>query len=171
VKGTNNIPKMGIPQKEIRKKWHVFRARKLTINFPSFTSNPPQLHHQNTTFYHPFSPKPPAKTRSHHPQKSLQSIPPSGGVLAPSGDDAGGYFVQVLELEAPRAPTRESSPATENGPRASQNPSRGSFLWRKPLRLKTLFYGGFREFCGEQERRIITPRLTGGGSSHERNVL
>jgi hypothetical protein len=43
-------------------KWRVFRARKMTINLPAFTSNPPQIHHQKTTFCTPFLRKPPAKT-------------------------------------------------------------------------------------------------------------
>jgi hypothetical protein len=48
--------------------WHVFRVRKVTINKPRFTTNPPQIHHQKTTFNHPFLPKPPAKTHI-SPQK------------------------------------------------------------------------------------------------------
>jgi hypothetical protein len=34
----------------------------MTVNLPAFTSNPPQIHHQKTTFCTPFLPKPPAKT-------------------------------------------------------------------------------------------------------------
>jgi hypothetical protein len=44
-------------------KWHVFRAGKVTVNLPAFTSNPPQIHHEKTTFCTLFLPKPPAKTR------------------------------------------------------------------------------------------------------------
>jgi hypothetical protein len=67
------------------KKWHVFRARILTVNFPVFTSNPPQLHHQKTTSNHPFSPKPPAKTGFHHRQKIPASALSSGRFFASPG--------------------------------------------------------------------------------------
>jgi hypothetical protein len=39
-----------------------FEPQKPPSTKPSFTMNPPQIHHQNTTINHPFSPKPPAKT-------------------------------------------------------------------------------------------------------------
>jgi hypothetical protein len=63
------IPKKGIPQKIKPEKVKFIRAQKLTFNLPAFTSKPPQLHHQKTTFCTPFFPKPPAKTRVHQPGK------------------------------------------------------------------------------------------------------
>jgi hypothetical protein len=39
-----------------------FEPEKVTVNLPAFTSNPPQIHHRNTTFCTPFLPKPPAKS-------------------------------------------------------------------------------------------------------------
>jgi hypothetical protein len=44
----------------------------MTVNLPAFTSNPPQIHHQKTTFCTPFLPKPPAKTPVIQPKKILQ---------------------------------------------------------------------------------------------------
>jgi hypothetical protein len=41
--------------------WHIFRARKVTVNKPRFTTNPPQIHHQKTTFNHQFFAKTPSK--------------------------------------------------------------------------------------------------------------
>jgi len=41
----------------------------MTVNLPAFTSNPPQIHHRNTTFCTPFLPKPPAKTGKPAPKK------------------------------------------------------------------------------------------------------
>jgi hypothetical protein len=72
---SQKFPKWESLKNKLRKKWHVFRARILTINSPAFTSNPPQLHHKKPTSNHPFSPKPPAKTRSHHPQKITPEPP------------------------------------------------------------------------------------------------
>jgi len=43
----------------------------MTVNLPAFTSNPPQIHHQKTTFCTPFLPKPPAKTPVIQPRKKL----------------------------------------------------------------------------------------------------
>jgi hypothetical protein len=43
----------------------------MTANVPAFTSNPPQIHHQKTTFCTPFFPKPPAKTPVIQPEKKL----------------------------------------------------------------------------------------------------
>jgi hypothetical protein len=59
----------------------------VTVNLPAFTSNPPQLHHKKTTSNHPFSPKPPAKTGSHHPQKITAEHFLIRQVLRFSGDD------------------------------------------------------------------------------------
>jgi hypothetical protein len=42
----------------------------MTVNLPAFTSNPPQIHHQKTTFCTPFLPKPPAKTGKPAPRKN-----------------------------------------------------------------------------------------------------
>ena len=42
-----------------------FEARKLTVSRPALPRISPQIHHQNTTFCHPFSPKTPVK---HHKQ-------------------------------------------------------------------------------------------------------
>jgi hypothetical protein len=41
-----------------------FSTQNTTINSPRITTIPPQFHHQKTTFYHPFSPKPPAKRKT-----------------------------------------------------------------------------------------------------------
>jgi hypothetical protein len=41
----------------------------MTVNVPAFTSNPPQIHHQKTTFCTPLLPKPPAKTLVIQPKK------------------------------------------------------------------------------------------------------
>jgi hypothetical protein len=39
-----------------------FRAGKVTIHLPAFTSDPPRIYHQKTMFCTLFLPKPPAKT-------------------------------------------------------------------------------------------------------------
>jgi hypothetical protein len=107
-------------------------ARKLTVNFPAFTSNPPQLHHQKTTSNHPFSPKPPAKTGSRHPKQLLQKRPQRFGFLRGC------------------RPTRANSPATENAPGMFQNPSATKFLWRTQLRLWPDFMGIFTSSAGSK---------------------
>src|ERR1700730_14714504 len=43
--------------------WKIFETGKAPANSPQTTTNPPQIHHQKTTFCHPFFQKPPAKTR------------------------------------------------------------------------------------------------------------
>jgi hypothetical protein len=51
----------------------------MTVNLPAFTSNPPQIHHQKTTFCTPFLPKPPAKTLIIQPKKNTaktMGLPP-----------------------------------------------------------------------------------------------
>jgi hypothetical protein len=50
-----------------------FRPQNTTINAPQFTTIPPQIHHKKATFYHTFSPKPPAKTQKLPPEKNLQT--------------------------------------------------------------------------------------------------
>jgi hypothetical protein len=59
----------GNPSKINPEKWHVFRGRKMTVNLPAFTSNPPQIHQRKTTFCTPFLPKPPAKMLVIQPRK------------------------------------------------------------------------------------------------------
>ena len=61
------IPKMESLKNKSGKSSMFFEPRKLIVNLPASTSNPPQLHHQNTRFYHPFFAKTPAEIRSHHP--------------------------------------------------------------------------------------------------------
>src|SRR5437879_6614144 len=51
-------------------------AAKVSVNAPRFTSNPPQLHHKNTTFKTHIFAKPPAKTAFSPRQKKLL-IPPT----------------------------------------------------------------------------------------------
>jgi hypothetical protein len=51
----------------------------MTVNLPAFTSNPPQIHHQKTTFCTPFLPKPPAKRWLSSPKKitaKAMGLPP-----------------------------------------------------------------------------------------------
>ncbi|MEI9979138.1 MAG: hypothetical protein WDN23_09060 [Edaphobacter sp.] len=43
----------------------------MTVNFPRFTSNPPQNYQQKPARKMRFSPKTPAKTHFHHKQKNL----------------------------------------------------------------------------------------------------
>jgi hypothetical protein len=57
----DNIPKMGT-LKINRENVANFSSWKVTVNLPAFTSNPPQINHQKTTFCTPFLAKPPAKT-------------------------------------------------------------------------------------------------------------
>jgi hypothetical protein len=78
------------------------RVRILTINFPAFTSNPPQLHHQKTKSNHSFSPKPPAKTRSHHPQKLLQKRPSLEKAASPNSLILWGFLRVLRETKADR---------------------------------------------------------------------
>ena len=52
----------GNPSKINPEKVENFRAGKVTVNLPAFTSNPPQIHQRKTTFCTLFLPKPPAKT-------------------------------------------------------------------------------------------------------------
>jgi hypothetical protein len=75
----------------------------VTINFPAFTSNPPQLHHKKTTSTHPLLPKPSAKAGPHPPKKYCKA-PLRGSVSASSGNDDGGHFVLIFEVEDLGAP-------------------------------------------------------------------
>jgi len=52
--------------------WHDFRGRINVVFSPSFTSNPPQIHHQKTTIYHHVFTKTPVKTPFHHAKKNTQ---------------------------------------------------------------------------------------------------
>jgi len=47
----------------------------MTVNLPAFTSNPPQIHHQKTTFCIPFLPKPQQKRVNQRQKKLLQKRP------------------------------------------------------------------------------------------------
>src|SRR6266851_5192032 len=73
----------------------------MTVNLPAFTSNPPQIHHQKTTFCTPFLPKPPAKTPVNQPRKKLLQKRSLFG-LGPGfsgGDDDGGGSLKDGEAE------------------------------------------------------------------------
>jgi hypothetical protein len=51
----------------------------MTVNLPAFTSNPPQIHHQKTTFCIPFFAKTPSKTGKPGPERNYcESTPYSG---------------------------------------------------------------------------------------------
>jgi hypothetical protein len=52
-------------------KVEIFQARKMTVNLPAFTSNPPQIHQRKTTFCTQFLQKPPAKTPVILPPKKI----------------------------------------------------------------------------------------------------
>jgi hypothetical protein len=59
----------------------------MTVNLPAFTSNPPQIHHQKTTFCTPFLPKPPAKTQVVHSEKNYcKTIASQAGFWLLPGD-------------------------------------------------------------------------------------
>ena len=51
----------------------------MTANVPAFTSNPPQIHDQKTTFCTPFLPKPPAKTQFSSLEKKYPKFSLRGG--------------------------------------------------------------------------------------------
>src|SRR6266403_461305 len=79
----------------------------MTVNLPAFTSNPPQIHHQKTTFCTPFLPKPPAKTGKPAREKitakatvPVLAPPDSSGALAVGcgGDGRGGWGGDADEL-------------------------------------------------------------------------
>jgi hypothetical protein len=77
-----------------------FRTGKVPANSPQITTIPPQIHHQKTTFYHPFFPKPPAKTRKIPTKKncSNQTVPDALLVGGPGvfGDEFRGESQVVL---------------------------------------------------------------------------
>ena len=56
------FPKRESPKNKSRIGGMFFATRKATVRAPPFTSIPPRIHHQKTTFCHPFFPKTPAKT-------------------------------------------------------------------------------------------------------------
>src|SRR5258707_7796569 len=53
--------------------WHIFRGRIQVVFSPSFTSIPPQIHHQKTTICRHVFAKTPAKTPSQHAVKKLST--------------------------------------------------------------------------------------------------
>src|SRR5438477_6149825 len=57
----------------MRNPWKIFKTGKVLANSPQITTIPPQIHHQKTTFCHPFFPKPPAKTRKSPPGKNCSN--------------------------------------------------------------------------------------------------
>jgi hypothetical protein len=67
----------------------------LTSFHQQSTTTSPQKNHIQT----PVFAKTPSKNKLPPPPKTTAKHPSSGGVLAPSGDDGGSYFVRVLELE------------------------------------------------------------------------
>jgi hypothetical protein len=56
----NKVEKVGV----------FFRPEKVLVSSPISTSNPPQLHHKNTTLKTHLFAKPPVKTLSHHGKKN-----------------------------------------------------------------------------------------------------
>jgi hypothetical protein len=62
----------GNPSKINLEKWHVFRARKLTVTLPAFTSNPPQITIKKTRSDTHFFQKPQQERGKPAPKKSLQ---------------------------------------------------------------------------------------------------
>jgi hypothetical protein len=59
------------PKNKVEKGVVLLRPGKVTANAPHCTIEPPQSHHQNTTSKRVFSPKPPAKTPTHHKNKKI----------------------------------------------------------------------------------------------------
>jgi hypothetical protein len=53
-----------------------FEARKVAAGWPALPRIPPQIHHQNTTFYPHFPPKPLQNTINSHSKKKLQKSHP-----------------------------------------------------------------------------------------------
>jgi hypothetical protein len=58
-----NLPEIGTPKNKLQIPVTFFTPENVTAKSPHLPRNPPQIHHQNTTFCHRFSAKPPAKTR------------------------------------------------------------------------------------------------------------
>jgi hypothetical protein len=65
----------GNPSKINPEKWHVFRARKMTVNLPAFTSNPPQIHHQKPRSASRFCQNTQQKRVNQRQKKLLQKRP------------------------------------------------------------------------------------------------
>src|SRR5437899_10118800 len=62
----------------------------MTVNLPAFTSNPPQVHHQKTTFCTPLLPKPPAKRGLTAPEKHRKKWGPHPRPSGPLAMGGGG---------------------------------------------------------------------------------
>jgi hypothetical protein len=92
-------PKTGNPKNKPRIRGAFLAAKFIAAKPPSSPHKPPQIHHQNTTFCHPFLPKPPAKTPIHHAQKKSAQNPISEPLFHPSGDGNTTYFALALATE------------------------------------------------------------------------
>jgi hypothetical protein len=73
----------------------------MTVNLPAFTSNPPQINHQKTTFCTAFLPNPQQKRGKPRQKKLLQkrSLFGLGFGFFGGNDDGGGDFVLGFEVE------------------------------------------------------------------------
>jgi hypothetical protein len=77
--GKNPFPKRESPKNKSRIRGVFFNPKTRPSIHHEITTIPPQIHHQKTTFYHPFSPKPPAKTqktslrKKHHLEREFES--------------------------------------------------------------------------------------------------
>jgi len=139
----------GNPSKINPEKWHVFRARKLTVNFPAFTSNPPQLHHQKTTSNHPFFAKTPGKNKVPPPTKKLlRKHPSSSRVWLLRGDYDDSQFALVFKVEDLGAPNPRKLSDYGEWSRDVRKTQDHEFLQRTQLRLIAPFYGDFHGFEG-----------------------
>ena len=139
----------GNPSKINPEKWHVFRARKLTVNFPAFTSNPPQLHHQKTTSNHPFFRQNPRQKQGPTTHKKItaeaslfeQGLASSGGLrrqpICPGLQGRGPWRPQPAQTLRLRRMV-QGCPKTQDH----------EFLQRTQLRLIAPFYGDFHGFEG-----------------------
>jgi hypothetical protein len=63
------FPKMGIAKNKLQIPVTFFVTKNVAVKPPHSPRKPPQIHHQTTTFCHPFSAKPPAKTQKRPRQK------------------------------------------------------------------------------------------------------
>src|SRR5271170_981724 len=66
----SNFPEMGITKNKLLIPVTFFTLENVTTKPPHSPCKPPQIHHQNTTFCHSFSEKPPAKTQKAHSPKN-----------------------------------------------------------------------------------------------------
>jgi hypothetical protein len=66
-----------------------FEPGKMTINLPAFTSNPPQIHHQKTTFCTRFCQNPQQKRVKPPPKKYCKGVPLRGGCSLGWGESQG----------------------------------------------------------------------------------